>query len=59
MLCYDLRLVPLLGQVFSYQGVLTVVMKNCDPLLFLPVLAIEMTNFLCFSWKFSSSKELP
>ena len=35
---------------------MTVVMKNCEPLVFLPALAIEsMPGFVCFNWKFSST----
>ena len=49
----------------SYQGrraypVITVVMKNCDPLVSLPALAILNMPFLvCFNLKFSSSNLLP
>lgn len=42
-----------------YHAVFTVVIKNWDPLLFLPVLAIDNTNFLCLRLKFSSGKEPP
>ena len=39
----------------SSQDVTTVVMKNCEPLVFLPALAMErIPGFVCFSWKFSS-----
>ena len=41
----------------SNQEVTTVVMKNCDPLVFLPALAMERRpGLLCFSLKFSSVK---
>ncbi len=44
---------------FHYHGVLAVVMKNCDPLVSSPALAMDRQNSLCFSRKFSSSKRSP
>jgi hypothetical protein len=39
----------------SSHEVTTVVMKNCEPLVFLPALAIESKpGLVCLSWKFSS-----
>src|SRR5262245_53436509 len=44
----------------SSQAVTTVVMKNCEPLVFGPELAIERRNgLLCLSLKFSSLNLLP
>lgn len=40
----------------SSQEVTTVVMKNCEPFVFGPALAIERRKgFSCLSWKFSSA----
>ena len=42
----------------SSQGVATVVMKNCEPFVFGPALAMERRNGLvCFRRKFSSGKD--
>jgi len=41
----------------SSQEVTTVVMKNWEPLVFLPALAMERRpGLVCFSWKFSSKR---
>lgn len=39
---------------------MAVVMKNCEPLVSLPALAMDSSPFLeCFSLKFSSGKRSP
>ena len=43
----------------SSQGVGPVVMKNCEPFVFLPALAMERTPVACFTLKFSSGNFLP
>lgn len=44
----------------SYQAVLAVQMKNWDPLVLGPALAMDRTpGPVCVSWKFSSSNLLP
>ncbi|KAH3675838.1 hypothetical protein WICMUC_002484 [Wickerhamomyces mucosus] len=44
---------------FNHE-VTTVVMKNCEPFVFLPALAIDkIPGLLCFKEKFSSSNLLP
>lgn len=43
----------------SSHGVSTVVMKNCDPLVSFPALAMEIQYGLCLIQKFSSSNHSP
>ena len=55
--CTEVTLMHLSTIIFTfdtYQGVLTVVMKNWEPLVSCPLFAIERTYLLCFNWKFSS-----
>ncbi len=43
----------------SSHEVTTVVMKNWEPLVFLPALAMErIPGFVCFNWKFSSIPQI-
>lgn len=43
----------------SSHEVTTVVMKNWEPLVFLPALAMErVPGFVCFNWKFSSVPQI-
>jgi hypothetical protein len=38
--------------------VTTVVMKNCEPLVFLPAFAMDRSpGLVCLSWKFSSEEK--
>jgi hypothetical protein len=52
-------LLAMTGERGTYE-VMTVVMKNWEPLVSLPALAMDKTPFLvCFSLKFSSANLLP
>jgi hypothetical protein len=45
---------------FPYQSVFSTVMKNCEPFVLGPELAmLRVPGAVCFSWKFSSSNFRP
>ena len=53
--CFEFMMNSMTPLLFTYQSVFSVQIKNCEPLVFGPELAIEsVPGCSCLSWKFSS-----